>query len=173
MDEVLNEGGLFEVGTAASERESGHRAGVEGITDGVIRVGGDRVAVIFVEEEVVGLKADFPFLVAGVNGDGGVEISVFKIVVLDDNDGPGVGIGIEVVGVVADHAADVNENVGRENVLIGSAAHGLEIIGGLELGRSPGRRRRLASKSRYELGIFLHQFVGNFITGELVTDDQT
>ncbi len=117
----------------SGESEGGYGAGIEGIADGVVRVGGDDVAVVFVEEDVVGFEAGFPFVMAVVNGDGGVEVSFFEIVVLVDDDGPGVGIGVEVVGVVADHAAGVDENVGREDVLVGDAAHGFEIRGGLEL----------------------------------------
>jgi len=77
--------------------------------------------------------AGLPFLMSVVNGDGGIEISLFEVIVLKGSDGPGAAVGIEIVGVVTDHAADIGENVGRENVLVGGDAHGLEVVCGLEL----------------------------------------
>src|SRR5580658_2093489 len=105
VNEVLNVGSLFEVGTRAGERESSDGTRVEGITGGIIRVGGDDVVVVFVEENVVGFNAGFPFLVAMVNRNRTIEISFLKVIVVDNDDRPGVGIGVEVVGVVAYHAA--------------------------------------------------------------------
>src|SRR5258707_4995097 len=72
-------------------------------------------------------------MMAVMDRNGSVEVSLFEVVVLKRHDGRGVGVGIEVVGGIANHAAKVGEKIGRENVLIRDDAHGFEITGGLEL----------------------------------------
>jgi len=116
VDEVLKKGRLFEVRAAAGEGESSGRTRIEWVV-GIGRriwVGGDEVAEVFVKEKIVGLDAGLPFLMSVVNGDGGIEISLFEVIVLKGSDGPGAAVGIEIVGVVTDHAADIGENVGEK-----------------------------------------------------------
>src|ERR1700733_13309291 len=95
-------------------------------------------------------------------GDGGVEVSLAKVVVKECSDGPRRRVGIQVVGVVADHAADVQQKVWRENVLVRRDAHGLEVIGGLKLGRCA--RWNLKFRKLLEI------FVGYFEAREFVAD---
>jgi hypothetical protein len=168
VNEILKERGLFEIRPGTGEGEGVLRTGIEGII-GVIRICSDAVSVAFVKENIVGLEAGFPFVMAVVNGHGSAEIPFSKIVVLEDDDWPREGVRIEIAGVVADHATDAEQNVGRENVLIGGDAHGLEIVGGLELGWSAGRRRGLTEFPQ-ELWILLDLLVGNFVAGEFVAD---
>ena len=64
------------------EGERERRAGIEGIIR-IVGIAGDYVAEIFVEKLIVGLDAGFEFVVALVDGDGGVEVSLSEIVVLE------------------------------------------------------------------------------------------
>ena len=105
------------------------------------------------EKQIVGFDAGLEFVAAVMDRDRGVEISLSEVVVLKRHDGRGVGVGIEVVGVVANHAAKIGENIGRKNVLVGNDAHGFEVIGGLELA-----------------GGLLNLLVGKFEAGERVTN---
>ena len=124
---------MFEVGAVGGEGEGGGSSGVEGVV-GIAGVSGDEVAEVFVKEEVIGFEAGFPLVAAVMDGDGGVEVPLFEVVVQIGGDGPGAVVGVEIVRIVAHHAANVHEDVGGENVLIGNDTHRLEIAGGLELG---------------------------------------
>src|SRR5208283_4901136 len=77
-------------------------------------------------------------------------------------DGPGAAVGVEIERVVADHAAKIREDIGREDVFVGGDAHGLEIVGSLEL--------RNSARRVLPLGELLKLFVWNFVTRELVAD---
>ena len=146
-DFVLDEGGLFEVGLVAGEGVGLRRVGIE-----VVGIG-DEVVELFVEEGVVGLDADFDFVALFVDGDGAFEIALAEIVVLEGDDGRGERIGVEIVGVVADHAAEIADDVGIEDVLIGDDAHRLEVVAVLELA-----------------GGLLELFVGDFVARDFVAD---
>ena len=126
-DFVLDEGGLLEIGLVAGEGVGLRRVGIE-----VVGIG-DEVVELFVEESVVGLDADFDFVALLVDGDGAFEIALAEIVVLEGDDGSGERIRVEIVGVVANHAAEVADDVGVEDVLVGDDAHRFEVVAVLEL----------------------------------------
>ena len=111
VEEILDEGRLFEIRAGAGERKGYGSAGIEGI-ERVVGICGDEVAEVFVEEEIVGFNASFPFVTAVMDGDGCVEISLSEVVVQEGGYGPGTAVGVEVVGVVANHAANIRQNVG-------------------------------------------------------------
>ena len=108
------------------------------------------------KKKTVGFDSRLEFVAFVMNGDGGVEVSLSEVVVLKRHDGGGVWIGVEIVRVVADHASKIGEDVGRENVLISDDAHGLKVIGGLEL----------ASR-------LLNLLIGEFKAGKCVANAQS
>ena len=138
---------MLEVGFVAGEGVGLRRVGIE-----VVGIG-DEVVELFVEESVVGLDADFDLVAFFVDGDGAFEIALAEIVVLEGDNGRGERIGVKIVGVVTDHAAEVADDVGVEDVLIGDDAHRLEVVAVLELA-----------------GGLLDLFVGNFVAREFVAD---
>ena len=89
-----------------------------------------------------------------------------KPVVLKDLDGGGVDIGIEMVRVVAHHAAKVGNHIGRKRVLIGDDAHRFKIIGVLKL-----RFRRLGGVERVGMRRLLNLLVGKLISRKLMPHD--
>ena len=88
-------------------------------------------------------------------GDTALEISFAKEIVLEDLDRRGLRVGIEIIGVVANHSAKIGHHVGRKRVLVADDAHGFDIVGGLAL---PGG--------------LLQQFVGNVVARNLMPDRQ-
>src|SRR5258707_11263085 len=68
-----------------------------------------------------------------MNGNRALEVALTKIIMLEGDHRSGKRVGREVVRVIAHHAAEVGDHVGRENVLIGSRAHALEVIAVLQL----------------------------------------
>ena len=104
VDRVLEEGGLFKVGTSGGEGEGWGGAGIE--LCGV----GDEVAEVFAEKGVVGVDAGFPLVFGAVEGGGEVEVGFAKVVVLEDCDGCGVGVGVEGGGFVAEHCVRVSQS---------------------------------------------------------------
>ena len=95
MDEILDESGLFEIGAAIRKCEGRRSAGIERI-EGIVGTCGDDIAEVFVEKEIVGFEAGLPLVAAVVDGDGGVEVSLFEVVVQKNSDGPGTVVGIEI-----------------------------------------------------------------------------
>jgi hypothetical protein len=59
---------------------------------------GDDEAEIFVQENVVGLDAELPFVAAAAAGDCALEIAFAESVVLGNDDRRGNGVGVENVG---------------------------------------------------------------------------
>src|SRR4029077_8676913 len=116
----------------AGEGEGGRGAWSEWIA-GIGRICGDEVAEVFVEKKIVGFEDGFSFVAVVMHGDGGVDISLFEVVAQEGSDGPGAAVGVEVVRVIAHHAANIGEDVRRKDVLVGRATHRLEIASGLEL----------------------------------------
>ncbi len=51
-----------------------------------------------------------------IGGDGAIEIALAKPIVLKNFDGSGERVGVEIVGVVADHAAKIGNDVEEEKV---------------------------------------------------------
>ena len=90
-----------------------------------------------------------------MDGDGAFEIALPKVVVLKRDDRSRERIRIQIIGVVAHHAAEIADNVGREDVLVGDDAHGFEIVAALKLA-----------------GVLLDDFVGDFVAGKFVADTE-
>src|SRR5580704_347808 len=80
-DQILDEGGLFEVGAVAYEAKGLRRLWIK-----LAWIGND-VAKVFVEKCVVRFESDLPFVMAMVEGHGPFEISFAKPIVLKDFDG--------------------------------------------------------------------------------------
>src|ERR1700689_4747190 len=122
MNEVFNKGCLFEVRTSADESQGGRGIAAERVTRARnwIRnlTGGNDVAVVFVQKEIVEFEAGFPFVMAVVYRDRSIEVPLVEVVVLEYGDGPRKRIGIEVVRVAANHAAEIQQNIRRENVTV-------------------------------------------------------
>src|SRR5271154_2256215 len=102
-----------------------------------------------------------------MNGDGALEISFAKGIVLENENGSGVGVGLETVGIVAHHAAQAGDDIRRKSVLVGNDSHGFNVLGILQLAW---RARNLSGREAPGL---LHLLVRKLVAGELVTDDQT
>src|SRR5260370_1032701 len=83
----------------------------------------------------------------------------------EGGDGPGAVIGIQIGGVVAEHAVNVGEDIRREDVLVGSDTDRLEVTAGLKLGD---RARRIL-----KLGELLQLLVGDFVTRKFVADAES
>ena len=136
------------------------------------------------QEGGVGFDARLPFLPAVMNGDAAVEIDLFEVVVLGCNEGPGLRVGIKIVGVIAGHSAQPADRIGGKNVLVGNAPHGFKVVAGLQLpsgnedavarlvGGGNGRAADGVVRVRHIGSVLLHQFVGDFIAREFVADDQ-
>src|ERR1700682_5824477 len=84
VDEILDVGGLFEIGVALLEAEGLGSARVE--LGGV----GNVVAEIFVQENVVGFHAEFDFVASAGIRDAALEVALAKAIVLKDFDGRGI-----------------------------------------------------------------------------------
>ena len=117
-----DECGLFEVRAIRQKSKSKGRARI------ILRGIGDRVPEILVQEHIVRLRAELPFVVPVVDGNRTLEISLAKPVVLEHFHRRRIGVRIEIVRVLADHRPDVRDRVRRENVLVGSDPHRLEVI---------------------------------------------
>ena len=153
-----------EVGAGAGESKCGGSAGIERVVgiDRQIGVCGDDIAEVFAEKESVGFEAGFPFVPGVMDGDAGVEVSLFEVVMQEGGDGPGAVVGIEPGGVIAHHATKVGEDIGRKDVLVRSDTHRLEIAGGLEL--------RRCARGILQLRELLEQLVGDFVARKFVAD---
>ena len=118
IDLVLNKRGLLEVPFSAAELEG--RRGV------LVKLGEVRndVAEFFVELGGVGLKTRFPFIAALVNRKRPLEIAFIEAAVLEGDHRGRERIGIERLFVRPHHAAQLADDVGREDVLVGSDPHG-------------------------------------------------
>ena len=57
------------------------------------------------------------------DGDAALEISFAKPIVLENLDRRRIGVGVEIVRVVAHHPAKIGHHVGRKNVLVGDDSH--------------------------------------------------
>ena len=64
-------------------------------------------------------------------------------------------VGVEIIRIVADHAAKIGHDMGRKCVLVGGDPHRLEVVRGLALARG-----------------LLHLFVRNIVARELMADDK-
>ena len=162
MDQVLHEGGLLQIGTPGQKAEGWRRVIVE-----LGRIGND-VAEIFVQERIVRFDPEFELVTATHRGDGALEVSLAEKIVLNDFDGRGVVVGIEIVGVVAHHPVQIHHHIGRKNMLIADDAHGLDVVGGLALRAQ--RRRRV--KGENVVRCLLHKFVRQLVARKFVAHDQ-
>ena len=147
-------------GISAWEGEVQRRAGVE------LRRVGDGVIEILVQEGVVRLDAHLPFIAAMVDGDHSLEITFVEPVVLKQNNRSGQSIGVEVIAVIAHHAAKIADHIGRENVPVGDRTHGFEIVGILLLAR------RACGHARGIAPGLLHDLVGKQIARQLIPGDE-
>src|SRR5258708_31144064 len=83
----------------------------------------------------------------------------------EGGDGPCAVIGIQIGGVVAEHAVNVGEDIRREDVVVGSDTDRLEVTAGLKLGD---RARRIL-----KLGELLALLVGGFVTRKFVAGTES
>ena len=117
-----------------------------------------------------------------MNGGTAIEISLLEVVVLGCDDRPRLRVGIEIVGVIAGHAAQRAYGVGGKNVLVGEAPHGFKVIAILQLTtgnehavgwwRGTGRAADGVIRVRHVRSILLHIFVGDGIAREFMADNQ-
>src|SRR4029077_6882139 len=108
------------------------------------------------QEHRVGFDTSLELLPSVMDRDGAVEVALRKVIVEEDNDGSGFGIGSEVVGIVPDHSAKAAQRVRRKNVRIGNDAHRFEVIAILTLSNG-----------------LLDLFVGNVVDHKAVAEDET
>src|SRR5277367_6788083 len=128
-DQILNEGGLLEVRAAGLKAKRKRRAVIK------LRRIGNVVAEVFVQESVVRFNSKLPFVPPMIDGPGALEITFAKAIVLENFDGGGCRVGVEIIGIIADHAAKVGDRMRRKGVLVGDGAHGLDVIRVLKLAR--------------------------------------
>src|SRR5271169_5605400 len=129
VDQILNEGGLLEVRAAGQKTKGKGRAGIK------LRWVGNVVVEVFVEESVVRLDSKLPFVSSMIHGDAALEIAFAKAIVLKNFDGSGFRVGVEIIGIVADHAAKIGDGMRGKSVFEGDDAHGLDVIRVLTLAR--------------------------------------
>ena len=84
--QVLHEGGLFEIRALAREGEG---SGVSVVELGCIR---DDVTEIFVQESVVGFDTDLPFIPSAVSGEACFDVTFTKPIVLENFDRSGLRV---------------------------------------------------------------------------------
>ncbi len=113
------------------------------------------------EKQIVGFEAGFPFVAGVMDGDGGVEVGLFEVVMKEGGNGPCAVVGVEVGRSVAPHAANIDQHVGGKDVLVGCDTHRLEIAVGLELGSF--------ARGVLELRELLEKLVGHFVARQFVT----
>ena len=106
VDQVLHKGGLFEIRAIGQKVEGSGRAG--------IKLGwiGDVESKVLIQESIVGLDSEFPFLAAVNGGNGAFEISFAKPIVLKNLYGSGIRVGIEIDGIVANHGVKIGHHMG-------------------------------------------------------------
>lgn len=109
------------------------------------------VAGVFVQKSIVALDANFPLMTPAIEGEACVEVAITEGIVLEHLDGSRFGVGVEVVGVVADHAVQVAYGIRGEEVLVGDNPDRLDIVGALGLACG-----------------LLDEFVGNIVSGDLM-----
>src|SRR5580704_1639317 len=154
---ILHERALLKVWLAAQETERGRRVGIK------LREVRNLVAEVLVKKGRIGFDPGLPFLPAMMNRNTSLEISFAKIVVLESDDRRGIYVRVQIVGVVANHPAEIAYNIRRKNMLIGNDSHCFEIVRVLKLG--PERMRRIKWIFVRSL---LHLLVGDFVSRECV-----
>src|SRR5579862_3395201 len=122
MDQVLQEGGLLQIRAVGKEGE-GWRGAV--IKPGWI---GDDVSEILVQESVVRFYSEFKFVAAMNRGDRALEISFVEEIVLKNLDGRGIWIRVEIVGVIANHAAQIGHYIPRKDMLVGNDPYRFDVV---------------------------------------------
>ena len=93
-----------------------------------------------------------------VDGRHALEIDFVEPIVLKENDGGRQCVGVEVVPVIAHHAAKVSDDLWREDVPVGDNPHGFEIVRILLLAR------RSFSHARWIAPGLLNKLVGKLVT---------
>src|SRR5271156_4433212 len=126
-DLVLHKRALLKVRLAAQETERGWRAGIK------LREVRNHIAEVLVKKGRIGFNPSLPFLSAVMNRNASLEISLAKIVVLEGDDRRGIRIGVEIVGIIANHPAEIADNICRKNVLIRNDSHRFKTIRVLKL----------------------------------------
>src|SRR6266550_245887 len=79
------------------------------------------------------VDSSLPLLPAVMNRDGRLEVSLTKAVALERDHGRGVRIRGQIVGVVPNHSGKISYRIRRKDVLIGTHAHGFEVVAVLPL----------------------------------------
>ena len=79
---------------------------------------GNDIAEVLVQECVVRLEPELPLLPAPIGGERTSKIPLSESIVLEYLYRSLLRVGIEIVGVVADHAAKLGQHMGRENMLV-------------------------------------------------------
>src|ERR1700683_240921 len=105
-DQILHKSRLLQVRAIRQKAESRRSAG--------IKLGGicNSVSEILVQENIVGLDSEFPFVPAVNRGDGALEIPFAKPIVLKNFYGSRIRVGVEIVGIVADHCPEIGHHAG-------------------------------------------------------------
>src|SRR5665213_4559976 len=94
---------------------------------------GDRVIESFMKIDEVAFKAGFPFLQTMIYGGAAFQVSLTISAVLGSNDRSGECIRRQMRGVVAHHAAEIGQYMGRNNMLPCGGPHCLQHIAVLYL----------------------------------------
>src|ERR1700730_2862964 len=68
-----------------------------------------------------------------MNRDGRLEVSLTQAVALERDHGRGVRIRGQIVGVVPNHSGKISYRIRRKDVLMGTHAHGFEVVAVLPL----------------------------------------
>src|SRR5271157_5719883 len=148
-NQVLDERRLFEVRPIANKAEGSWRAGIE------LRGIGDYVSEALVQKDVVRFHTGLPLLVAAMNGNRSLEVSLGKVVALESNDGSREQVRRQPIGVVANHSPKIRNHVRGKDMLVGDYPHVFKVIATLLLA-----------------GGLLHLLVGYVVSRQFMAEHQ-